>query len=351
MADDDLEARARACLPPMHFDYVAGGADDEWTLGENRRAWSRIQLLPRVLGGLGPRQLATTVLGTSVSLPVLVAPTAFHGLMHGDAEVGSARAAARAGTIFTASTMSNRSLEDIASAGGSRWFQLYFYRDVGLVRSLVDRAVAAGYTALVVTVDAPFIGHRRSDAANQFRLPEGLTLGNFAGEQTSFPDADGSGLSAYVANQLEPGLGWEHIERLRSMSSLPIVLKGILSPVDAREAVERGIDAIVVSNHGGRQLDGVPAGITVLSRVVDAVEGGCEVLVDGGVRRGTDILKALALGARAVLVGRPVLWGLAVDGEDGAFAVLETLRRELDLAMALAGVRDVREASPGLLFP
>jgi 4-hydroxymandelate oxidase len=351
---ESLEPLARDRLDPMLFDYIAGGADDEWTLAENRVAWSRIQLLPRMLRGVDDRRLETTVLGTSISFPVLVPPMGFHGLCHDDAEIATARAAAAEGTIFCASTVSNRSLEEIAAAAdGPRWFQLYVYRDKGITRSLVERAAASGYSALCLTVDTPLAGARERDRRNSLRMPAHLELGNFPpshSKQHHHGTGPGSSLAQYIAAQWDPGLTWADVEWLRSIAPMPVVVKGVLASQDAILAVEHGASAVIVSNHGGRQLDSVPASITVLPRVSDAVAGRAEVLVDGGVRRGTDVLKALALGARAVLVGRPVLWGLTLDGEDGVRAVLRHLRGEIDLAMALAGCRTVEDISRELIF-
>lgn len=350
---DELEALARARLPRMAFDYIAGGADDEWTLRENRAAFERLQLIPRVLVDVANRDLAATILGARVSMPVLVAPMAFHALAHADGELATARAASSAGTIMIASTASNYSMEEIAAASvGPRWFQLYIYRDRQLTRSLVERAAAAGYTALCLTVDAPLIGRRWRDIRNRFSLPAGLTMGNFSSHATAdIPEAEReSGLNAYVASQWDASVTWKDIEWLKNISRMPVILKGILSAEDARLAVEHGAAAIVVSNHGGRQLDTVPAAITVLPHIAEAVEGRIEILLDGGVRRGTDVLKALALGARACLLGRPVLWGLALDGEEGARSVLELLRAEIDSAMALAGCKSVAEISSALIW-
>jgi 4-hydroxymandelate oxidase len=345
---DSLEPLARERLEPMLFDYIAGGAAGEWTLAENRAAWSRIQILPRMLRGVATRLLQTTVLGTPVSFPVLVPPMAFHGLCHADAEAATARATAAMGTIFCASTVSNCSLEAIAAAagGGPQWFQLYVYRDREITRGLVERAAAAGYSALCLTVDTPLTGDRERDRRNSLRMPAHLELGNFPpshSDQNRTGSGHGSALAQYVAAEWDPALSWRDVEWLRSISPMPVVVKGVLAPQDAVLAIEHGAAAVIVSNHGGRQLDGVPAGATMLAPVVDAVAGRAEVLVDGGIRRGADVMRALALGARAVLVGRPVLWGLTLDGADGVRAVLGHLRAELDLAMALAGCASVGE--------
>lgn len=351
---DSLEALARERLDPSLFDYIAGGAGDEWTLTENRTAWSRVQLLPRMLRGVGERQMRTTVLGTPVSFPALVAPMGFHGLCHVEAEEASANATAAEDTIFCASTVSNRSLEAIATASGdgARWFQLYVYRDRGMTRELVDRAVAAGYRALCLTVDTPLGGHRERDRRNSLRMPAHLELGNFPASHTAqhhHGSGKGSALAQYIAAMWDPALNWNDVEWLRSISPLPVIVKGILAPQDAVLAVEHGAAAVIVSNHGGRQLDSVPAPVTMLPRVVDAVADRVEVLIDGGVRRGTDVLKALAFGARAVLVGRPVLWGLTLGGSEGVRAVLRHLKEELDIAMALAGCASIEDITHDLI--
>lgn len=352
---ESLEALARERLDPMLYDYIAGGAADEWTLAESRAGWTRIQLLPRMLRGVAERTTTTTVLGTPVSFPVLVAPMGFHGLCHLEAEEATARAAADEQTIFCASTVSNCSLEAIAQAsgGGPRWFQLYVYRDREITRALVERAKAAGFRALCLTVDTPLAGPRERDRRNSLRMPAHLKLGNFPETHTTSHhrgETKGSALAQYIASQWDPGLTWKDVEWLRTIANMPVIVKGILAPADAVLAAEHGADAVVVSSHGGRQLDSVPATATMLGPVVDAVQGRVEVLVDGGVRRGTDVLKALALGAKAVMLGRPVLWGLTLDGADGVRAVLRHLRAELDLAMALAGVASVEQVERTLIL-
>jgi 4-hydroxymandelate oxidase len=338
----ELEELARAALSPMAWDYYSSGADDEVTLGKNREAFDRFELHYRVLAGTGRRDTGTTVLGAAVSLPVLVAPTAFHRLAHPDGELATARAAGEAGTIFVLSTLSNTRVEEVvAAAGGPVWFQLYVYRDRPATEALVRRVEAAGCTALVLTVDTPLLGRRRRDVRNRFNLPSNLRIenqyGGGAGLDRLPVGVSDSGLAAYFAQVIDPGLTWSDIEWLRGVTRLPLLLKGVVRPDDARRAVEAGVAGVIVSNHGGRQLDGAPATIDVLAPICDAVGGALEVLVDGGIRRGTDIIKAIGLGARAVLVGRPVLWGLAVGGQAGVESVLGVLRRELDLAMALCG--------------
>ena len=320
----EYEALAKARMEPVEWDFYAGGSDDEVTLRTTRAAFERIRLRPRVLVDVSACDLRTTVLGTSVSMPVLVAPMAFHGLAHPEGECETARAASETGTLMVTSTTSNRSLEEIAAAAsGPLWFQLYTYGGFEISASLVKRAEAAGYRAIVLTVDLPRVGRREKDIRNNFDLPSRLFEGNFVGIE--IPD------DTFVT------LTWESIAWLRGVTSLPIVIKGILTAEDAQLAVEYGVDGIVVSNHGGRQLDTTLPTIEALPEVVEAVAGRCEVYMDGGIRRGTDVLKALALGARAVLLGRPVLWGLAANGAAGVRHVLEMLRDELELAMVLSG--------------
>ena len=350
----ELQALAREKLSPLAYDYYASGAHDERTLGENVAAWERIALHYRVLVDVSTRDASTTVLGTRVSLPVLVAPTAFHGLACADAELATVRAAGRSGTVMILSSLSNTRVEHVcAASGGPVWFQLYVYRDRGATAALVARAEAAGARALVLTVDAPLLGRRERDVRNRFHLPAGLRVENMSAAGHGDVDMQGaeSGLAAYVATKLDPALSWKDVEWLRSITKLPLLVKGVVRADDAVRAVQAGASGIVVSNHGGRQLDGSPATATVLGPIADAVNGRIEVLVDGGIRRGTAVLRALALGARAVLVGRPILWGLAVAGEDGAHGVLEALRAELDQARALAGCAQVTDVTRDLLFP
>ena len=350
----ELERLAGERLPQVAHDYYASGADDEVTLRANLAAWARLALHYRVLVDVSRRDLATTVLGTPVAMPVLVAPTAFHRLAHPEGELASMAGAGDAGTIFTLSTLSNTRVEDVvAAASGPVWFQLYVYRDRAATEALVRRVEAAGVRALVLTVDAPLLGRRERDVKNRFALPPELRVENLGG--TGFEVVPGaiaeSGLAAYFASMLDPSLSWQDVAWLRGITRLPIVIKGLVRPDDARRAVDAGAAAVIVSNHGGRQLDHAPATIDVLPSVVAAVGGAVEVLVDGGVRRGTDVVKALALGARAVLVGRPVLWGLAVAGREGVAAALAILRRELDLAMALCGCPDVASIGRDLIDP
>jgi len=349
---DDFEAAARDILPKMSYDYLAGGSDDELTLRDNRVAFQRWRLRPRVLAGVGQRDLSTTILGHPLSFPLILAPTAMHQLAHPDGELATARAAGQAGILFCAATFANYSMEDIAAvATGSRWFQLYCYKDKGLTESLVERAVASGYQAIILTADAPLVGFRERDVRNGFAPPPGVSLRNF--ENTSHRQmkrTPGSSLATYVSAQTEPNLTWADLDWLVAKAKIPVIVKGVLAAEDAVLAAEHGAAGVIVSNHGGRQLDGAIAAIDALPEVVEAAGDRLTILADGGVRRGTDVLKLLALGAQAVLIGRPVQWGLAVDGQAGVTAVLDLLRTEFDIAMALAGCRNVAAITRALVI-
>jgi 4-hydroxymandelate oxidase len=348
----EYEALARQILPLPVWDYYSSGAGDEITLRENRAAFERLHLFYRVLVDVSGRSLETTVLGERIGFPALIAPTAFHKLAHPEGELATTRAAGAAGTIMILSTLSNTRVEDVmAVATGPVWFQLYVYRDRGATKALVERVARAGCRALVITVDAPLLGRRERDARNQFALPPGLGIENMlpVGLGDLPKTATDSGLAAYFAEMLDPTLSWKDIEWLAGVSGLPLVLKGVVRADDAVRAAQHGVAAVVVSNHGGRQLDTSPPTIEALPAIAEAIGNRAEVLLDGGVRRGVDIVKALALGASAVLVGRPVLWGLAAAGEAGVTNVLEILKTELDLAFALAGCRSVQDVGRDLL--
>jgi len=345
----EFEQAARERLAREAYDYYAGGANDEITLRRNRDAWSEIALHYPVLRDVSLRDTSTTILGEKISFPVMVAPTAFHRMACAEGECAAARAAGRAGTVMVISTLSTTTIA--AAATGPLWFQLYVYKDRGATTALIRRAESAGCRALVLTVDAQVWGRREADVRNNFKLPDGLTVANLADyAKEMFPAGiPGSGLAAYVSQMLDPTLNWKDLAWLRGQTKLPILLKGIVRADDAKLAVEHGAAGVIVSNHGGRQLDTAPATIEALPRVVDAVGGKIPVLIDGGVRRGTDVVKALALGAQAALIGRPVLWGLAANGEEGAYRVLELLKAEFDLAMALCGARTIREIDKSLV--
>ena len=339
----DFERLAEERLDPGAFGYYAGGAGDELALVGNVEAWRRLRLRPRVLVDVSDVSTATTVLGTPVSLPLLVAPTAIQRLAHPEGEPGMARAAAAAGTVMCLSTLATASPAEVAASApeGARWFQLYVFRDRGVTASFVDEAAAHGYGAIVLTVDAPRLGRRERDVRTGFRVPAEITvpsmaaLGGWAGATP-----------LELLGAIDPALAWDDLEGIRALSPLPLVLKGIQTAEDAVLACEHGVDAIVVSNHGGRQLDAVAPTAELLPEVLDAVAGRLEVYVDGGIRRGSDVVKALALGARAVLAGRAPLWGLACDGEAGARRVLELLREETELALALCGCTSPAQVGP-----
>lgn len=335
----DYETLARGRLERSAWDYYAGGAGEERTLAANCAAFDRIELRPRVLVDVSRIDTGTTVLGMPVDAPILLAPTAFNRLACDEGELAAARAAGASRTVMICSTLSTCRLEDVAAAaGGPLWFQVYVYKDRGMTRELLARATSAGYKALVLTVDTPLLGRRYRDVRNRFVLPEGLSMRNFeAAMQDAARWGPHTSFSAYVHDLFDASLSWEAVAWLREQTELPILLKGIMTAEDARLAVDHGVSGIVVSNHGGRQLDGIAATIDVLAEVCTAVDGRAEVLLDGGIRRGTDVLKALALGARAVCIGRPYLWALAAAGEAGVVDVLRILRDELVLAMALSG--------------
>ena len=340
----DLESEAKRRLDPAVYDYFAGGADDEITLGANEAAFSRISLIPRVLTGAGERDLKVTLLGQRMSMPVVIAPTAFHRLADPEGECATARAAHVAGTIMVASMASTVAIEDLAVNEGNLWFQIYIQPDLAFTEAIVRRAEAAGCGALVVTVDSPVFGRRERDIRNGFAdLPPGMSCENLR------EAAEAGRMSRARSIVFSPALSWQEIEWLRKTTRLKIVLKGIMHPDDARIATQCGADALLISNHGGRQLDTIPAAIELLPAIVDAVGGKIPLLVDGGVRRGTDIVKALALGASAVAIGRPVLWALAIAGFDGIVQVLETLRSEVDRALALCGCGSPRDLSSSLV--
>lgn len=331
----DYERLAAERLEPGAHGYFGGGAGDEWTLAENIAAFRRWVLRPRMLVDVSAVSAATTVLGTEVSMPLLVAPVAFQRVAHPDGEPGMARAAAAAGTVMCLSTGATAGPAEVAAAapGAPRWFQVYVFRDRGVTRALVEQAVAAGFSALVLTVDTPYLGRRERDLRTGFAVPPETRV-------PAWEAAVGPGRASTpqeLFSLCASDVSWRDVEALAADSGLPVLVKGVLTADDALLALGHGAAGIVVSNHGGRQLDGVPATLDALPEVTEAVDGRCEVLLDGGVRRGTDVLKALALGARACLVGRPALWALAAAGEEGAAHVLALLRDEIELGLALLG--------------
>jgi isopentenyl diphosphate isomerase/L-lactate dehydrogenase-like FMN-dependent dehydrogenase len=349
----DFEELARAKMEPSAYEYFAGGAEDEVTLRANRSAFEKIFLCPRYLVDVSKRDHATSVLGQSISLPVLLAPTGYQRLAHPDGELATARAASASGTIMVVSTVSTYSLEEIAAAATRPlWFQLYSYKDRRINERLIRRAEQADYRALCLTIDVPVLARRERDLRNNFALPKDMKASILADMELGVESQlrKSSGRASYSGLAFDAALTWDDVDWMRTVTEMPLVLKGVLAPADARLAVEHGVAGIIVSNHGGRQLDGVPAAIDLLPEIVAEVGGEIEIYLDSGVRRGTDILKALALGAKAVMIGRPFLWGLAVDGEAGVCRVLELLRHELDTALGLVGRCSVAEIDASILF-
>jgi 4-hydroxymandelate oxidase len=353
----EFEAAAAGVLPRMVYDYYAGGANDEILLRAARTAWSDLTLRYRVLRDVSARSQRTTVLGHTLDWPVFVAPMAFQQLAHDDGEVATARAAQATGAGMILSTLSNRTIEAVrAGTTGPLWFQLYIYRDRGVTADLVQRAERAGFTALVLTVDAPLLGRRERDLLNGFHLPPELAVPNLGvalrDTLAGGPDAalsPASALAQFFEQHWDPSISWRDLAWLQSITSLPILVKGVVRGDDARLALEHGAAGVIVSNHGGRQLDTAIPTARALPECADAMAGRGVLMVDGGIRRGTDVLKALALGAQAVLLGRPVLWGLAVNGHAGAQQVMQLLKEECDLALALAGCRTPAEVTDDLL--
>jgi len=345
---EDFHDAARAALPPAAYDYYRSGALREWTLAENERAFQRWSFVRKSLVDVSTIDTTTSVFGSDVSFPVLVAPTAFHKLATPDGEVATARAARAMGTVMVNSTLSTVPLEDVAATGAMRWFQLYVFTDRGLTRELVDRAMAAGFTALVPTVDAPTIGIRYADQRNRFVLPEGMELANVSASLSGAGGA--SGLRAF-SQQFDQSLTWRDIEWLCGLVDMPVVPKGVITAADARSALDAGAAGVVVSNHGGRQLDGDPATMDVLAEVVQEVGSDGQVLMDGGIQSGTDVVKAVALGASAVLVGRAVLWALAAGGQPGVERILGLLRDEVADTLRQLGVPRLADVTNGVVRP
>jgi len=369
---EDLRVQARRKIPRAIFDYADRGSYDERTIQRNRSDLDAIPLRQRVMIDVSDRTLESTMLGEKVALPLAIAPTGLTGLFHADGEILGARAARTAGIPFTLSTMSICSIEDVAAALGTPfWFQLYVMRDRGFSRSLVERAIAAKCSALVLTLDLQIQGQRHRDIKNGLSVPPKPTLANILDMATKpawglkllragrysfgnladrIPGADSlTTLSQWIAGQFDPSLSWKDVAWIREIWPGKLILKGILDVEDARIAQDTGADALVVSNHGGRQLDGAISSIAALPAIVEAVGDRIEVLFDGGVRSGQDVLKALALGARGCMIGKAWLYGLAAGGEAGVLAALDIIRRELDVSMALTGTRNVRDISPSVL--
>jgi isopentenyl diphosphate isomerase/L-lactate dehydrogenase-like FMN-dependent dehydrogenase len=370
---DAMRLLARAALPRPVFDFADGGAEDEHTLRRNEAAFDEIALLPSPLRGAAERDLSISLFGKRLSMPVIVGPTGLAGLFWPDGERLTARAAGQAGTAYCLSHGSVCPLEALSACGDfPRWMQVFIYKDRGFTRELAERAAKAGFDALVLTIDNQLLGNRERDIRNGFTIPPRFGLAGLAGmalkaewlwrmrreiKRITFGNyvrpgeaSDIKTLAGRMASLLDPSMSWNDVDELRKSWQGPLILKGILHPAEARAAVDRGVDGIIVSNHGGRQLDGAPATIDALPAVVEAVDGRIPVLIDGGIRRGADVVKALAMGAKACLVGRPQLWGLAVAGEAGVAHMLDIYRREIDRVMGLCGAARIADIDKSFLF-
>jgi 4-hydroxymandelate oxidase len=349
----EFEAAAAVLLPSMVYDYYAGGANDEALLTATSDAWESIRIRHRVLRDVSHRSLACASLGQTLEWPVIIAPMSFQQLAHADGELATARAARRSGTGMVLSTLSNTPVEDVAAiAPHPLWFQLYIEKDRGATAALVQRAERAGCRALVLTVDTPVLGRRERDVRSAFHLPADMPtphIGVSTGARLGEHHRTESALATYVTTHWDPSISWRDLEWLQSITTLPVLVKGVVRGDDAQLALQHGAAGVIVSNHGGRQLDASITTARALPEVAAALDGRCALLVDGGIRRGTDVLKAIALGADAVLLGRPVLWGLTTGGEEGVARVLQLLRDECDLAMALMGCRSIAEVTADLI--
>jgi len=369
---DDLRRVARRKVPRAFFDYADAGSYSEQTLRANRDDLDRIKLRQRVLVDVSQRELATTIVGEPARLPLALAPIGLCGMQHGDGEILACRAAQAAGIPFTLSTMSICSIEDVAQALGKPfWFQLYVMRDRGFIRDLIERAAAAKCSALVLTVDLQVLGQRHCDIRNGMTVPPQITLANLfdvatkpawslsilRGKRKTFGNLAGhvrgmenvTSLAQWTGTQFDPSLSWKDVDWIRGLWPGKLVLKGILDVEDAKIAVKTGASALVVSNHGGRQLDGAPSSISALPKIVEAVGAEIEVMFDGGIRSGQDVLRALALGARSCMIGRAYVYGLGAAGEEGVAKAIDILAKELDVAMALTGTRSVRDLDPTII--
>nr|CAB3251778.1 hydroxyacid oxidase 1-like [Phallusia mammillata] len=347
----DFEQLAKESLTKNAWDYYSSGATDEQTLHDNCMAFKRYRLRPKVLNDVSCVDISTSVLGQKVDIPICIASTAMNKMADPCGEIAAAKAAASVGSGFMLSTWATTSIEEVATETGNslKWMQLYIYKDREVTKQIVKRAEKCGFKGVFLTVDTPVLGQRYKDVKNHFSLPSNLKLANFeVHEQASgVKSSDNSGLSDYVNSMIDPSLQWSDVKWLKKITKMPVVLKGIVTSEMALKAVAHGVDGIVVSNHGARQLDGVPATIDALPEVVNAVNGRCEVYLDGGVRSGTDVLKAIALGAKAVFIGRPVLWGLAYNGEEGVRTVLSMLKDEFKNSLQLMGCRSIKELQEG----
>ena len=352
----EIESAAKTKLKAKVYDFFAGGSGEEMTLGRNRSAYQRFWLVPRVLTGINLVKTETSILGSALSMPIIGAPSAFQCLAHQEGEIAVASALAQMGLIFTCSTLSTISLEEVAKkTSGRQWFQLYIYKDRTITMDLIRRAEQAGYQAIMLTVDVPIMAYRQRDQRNQFCLPKNVGPANLekyrVGQQILCAKESHSTIKSFTDAAFDEKLTWKDIDWLKSQTKLPVLIKGIIRNSDAIKAIDCGSDAIIISNHGGRQLDGVCSTIEILSSIAETVSNRVPVLLDGGIRSGLDMIKALALGADAVLLGRPLLWGLAVAGESGVMQVLQILKREFIEVMTLCGYEsiDALKSDKGLI--
>ena len=344
LTSNDLMTKSKETLEPAVFDFISGGSGAEWGVLNNNQAFQRYQIIPRVLQQSGKIETDVCLFNQTSPFPIIIAPCAFHKLVCSQGELATAKAAEKTNTIFTLSTMSTYSIEEVAKASNTnKWFQLYIFKDKEITMQLIKRAEKAGYTALVVTVDVPAMGMRIRDIKNQFALPKDMTAANFGTPELSLLSnkSNGSKVKDHTDQQFDANLSWDTIDWLQSLTQLPIILKGILSPEDAAEAIKHNVAGIVVSNHGGRQLDSAIAPIDILPEIARIVNNQIPIIVDGGIRSGEDIFKALALGANAVMIARPVMWALSIGGEEALINLLTRLQTELILTMRLSGCNNL----------
>ena len=345
-----FEQEAEKILPLNIYNFFAGGAGEELSLKENIASFDKLKLIPRVLKEIDSCNLSTQLLGQDIDFPVLVAPMAFQNLVHRQGEIAVAKAASSHGTIMTVSTLSTSSLKDIKKVSSlSPWFQVYIYKDREITKNLIKQADALNYGAIVLTVDAPFYAKRVRELENPISLESHSQIINLVEAGLKLDKINPSLLPQYLSSLLESNIGWKNIEWIRSLTSLPIILKGILHPDDIQIAIDHKVQGVVLSNHGGRQLDTGITALESLSLIKENTKNEIDILIDGGIRKGIDILKALALGAKAVMVGRPIIWGLTVNGEEGVYQVLDILKKELCIGMALTGITSVMSLDKGII--
>ena len=348
---NQFEKAASSSLPKNIFDFFAGGAGEELSLRENITAFDRLKLMPRILKGINTPSLSTKILGQDVSLPLLIAPMAFQRLVHKQGETAVARASSQHGILMTVSTLSTSHLKDIKQVSSiPPWLQLYIYKDREITKNLIKAACGLGYKAIVLTVDTPLYAKKLRNPQNPIYLPPSAQVVNLIEAGLKLDNINPSCLPQYLSSLLAPNICWKDIEWLRSITSLPILLKGILHPDDVQIAINNNIEGIILSNHGGRQLDTAITALAALQDLKEDIKEKTEIIIDGGVRKGVDILKALALGAKGVMIGRPIIWGLAVNGEEGVSRVIHILKEEFNMAMALSGFSSIDQINKDIIF-